>query len=46
MKTQGALTMPCVDPTTGVPLGFNASNNQLMLFVLAAIRAQQLAQNV
>jgi hypothetical protein len=46
MKTDGAITYPCVDPITGTALGFNASNNQLMLFVLAAIRSQQLAQNV
>jgi hypothetical protein len=46
LKTQGSEAFGLVHPTTGTPLGQSVTNNQIMLSILAALRAKQIEQNV
>jgi hypothetical protein len=45
LVTQGSETFPLVNPSDGSSLGASVTNTQIMLSILAAIRAKQLEQN-
>jgi len=45
LVTQGSESSPLVNPSDGSNLGASVTNNQIMLSILAAIRAKQLEQN-